>query len=466
MDGRTARQKTEEWIRRYHMADRGDGVLAAVSGGADSVCLLLLLCELRETLGIRVAAFHLNHGLRGAEADWDEAYVRALCEKLGVALTVRREDVASYAVSRRLTEEEAGRRLRYQYLEETADGLGFRRIATAHHRDDCAETVLMNLFRGSGLSGLSGIPPVRGRVIRPLLALSREEIEAYLTERGISWCEDSTNHENLHTRNRIRNELLPRVKESVNPRAAEHIVRTAEVAAQAEAYFEALAVKLLDMDQAGRDAAKPHEPEPEQETPDAPSASVSLACMDAQPEIVRYYLIRELLYQAGCGRKDITERHIRAILGLSGPGAGTRVDLPGDFIAVRGYDALSVRRRQTEADPGELCWESRVFPREKDGEIPRNRYTKWFDYDKIKGTLILRTRREGDYFTLAGGGKKMLRRYFIDEKIPESSRDKIPLFADGSHILWIVGGRISEAYKVDAATGTILEIRILPPYPV
>lgn len=464
MDGRTARQKTEEWIRRYHMADRGDGVLAAVSGGADSVCLLLLLCELRETLGIRVAAFHLNHGLRGAEADRDEAYVRALCEKLGVALTVRREDVASYAVSRRLTEEEAGRRLRYQYLEETADGLGFRRIATAHHRDDCAETVLMNLFRGSGLSGLSGIPPVRGRVIRPLLALSREEIEAYLTERGISWCEDSTNHENLHTRNRIRNELLPRVKESVNPRAAEHIVRTAEVAAQAEAYFEALAVKLLDMDQAGRDAAKPHEPETE--TPDAAPASVSLACLDAQPEIVRYYLIRELLYQAGCGRKDITERHIRAILGLSGPGAGTRVDLPGDFIAVRGYDALSVQRRQTEAGPGELCWESRVFPREKDGEIPRNRYTKWFDYDKIKGTLILRTRREGDYFTLAGGGKKMLRRYFIDEKIPESSRDKIPLFADGSHILWIVGGRISEAYKVDAATRTILEIRILPPHPV
>ena len=212
-------------MRSWEMTEPGDGLLAGVSGGADSVCLLFLLDELKEELGIRLAAFHLNHGLRGAEADRDEAYVKEICGRLGIPLAVAHENVAEYAAARGISGEEAGRILRYEHMKETAEQFSCQKTATAHHRDDSAETVLFNMFRGSGLKGLSGIRPVRGEVIRPLLCLSRAEIAGYLEERGIPWCEDSTNGENVYTRNRIRNQLLPWVKENINARAPEHILR-------------------------------------------------------------------------------------------------------------------------------------------------------------------------------------------------------------------------------------------------
>ena len=192
--------RVREYMKQNHMAEPGDGVLAAVSGGADSVCLLLVLKALEESLGIHVAAFHLHHGLRGAEADRDERFVRELCERLQVPLHAVREAVAGYAKTHGLSEEEAGRILRYQWLEKTAGEFGCRRIATAHHKDDQTETVLMNLFRGSGLRGLGGIRPVRllsGELtlIRPLLDINRQEIETYLIEEKEAWCEDSTNKE-------------------------------------------------------------------------------------------------------------------------------------------------------------------------------------------------------------------------------------------------------------------------------
>ena len=188
MNVQTWKMQISEYMKQNHMAEPGDGVLAAVSGGADSVCLLLMLKALEDSMGICVAAFHLNHGLRGEEADCDEAYVRALCERLQVPLKVVQENVADYAKDHGLSEEEAGRTLRYMWLEKTASEFGCSKIATAHHKDDQVETVLMNLFRGSGLRGLGGICPVRQvgpkapkqlTIIRPLLCMNRQEIEAY-----------------------------------------------------------------------------------------------------------------------------------------------------------------------------------------------------------------------------------------------------------------------------------------------
>ena len=240
------RQKVLAFMRKNHMTDRGDSVLAAVSGGADSVCLLLLLHEMAAELGIKVFAFHMNHGIRGAEADRDEQFVMELCERLNIPLTVAHEKVEEYAAERGLSGEEAGRILRYHHLGETAEKYQCAKIAVAHHEDDDAETVLLNLFRGSGLAGLSGIRPVRENIIRPLLCVSRKEIEGYLNEQELSWCEDSTNKENDYTRNKIRNELLPWVTENINSRAAEHILAVSEFAAQADAYFEMEAERILE----------------------------------------------------------------------------------------------------------------------------------------------------------------------------------------------------------------------------
>ena len=179
MDTRTWNLRVSEYMKSNRMAEAGDGILAAVSGGADSVCLLLVLKELSEEIGFHLAAFHLNHGLRGDEADRDEAYVRELCENLQVPLKCAHENVAAYAKDHGLSEEEAGRELRYRHLAQAAEEFSCGKIATAHHKDDDVETVLMNMFRGTGLKGLGGIRPVRGNVIRPLLCMTRAEIEGY-----------------------------------------------------------------------------------------------------------------------------------------------------------------------------------------------------------------------------------------------------------------------------------------------
>lgn len=445
--GQTMKENVREFMERYEMAGRGDGVLAAVSGGADSVCLLFVLNELSVEMGFRLEAFHLNHGLRGGEAERDQAYVRALCGRLNITLTEEKADVAGCAVLRGISCEEAGRLIRYEYLEKTAEKRGLSRIATAHHKGDTVETTLFHLFRGSGLMGLGGIRPVRGKIIRPLLCADREEIEAYLLERGESWCEDSTNGENTYTRNKIRNQLLPWVEREINGRAADHILNAASLAAQADEYFYDLSKRLLESDEAFLRGMREGRTE------------ISTALLDGQPQIVKTYLIRELIRRSGRGWRDISERHIRAVLELKGPGGGSKTDLPDGLLAVRSYETLAIGRREEEKKGRPPVLQFDRFPYKKGDKIPKNIYTKWFDYDKIKGALCVRNRREGDYFLLAGGKKKSLRRFFIDEKIPETERESVFLLAEGSHILWVIGYRVSEFYKITESTKNILEVK-------
>ena len=503
------RQKVLSFMKKNHMTDRGDSVLAAVSGGADSVCLLLLLHEMAAELGIKVFAFHMNHGIRGAEADRDEQFVMELCERLNIPLTVAHEKVEEYAAERGLSGEEAGRILRYHHLGETAEKYQCAKIAVAHHEDDDAETVLLNLFRGSGLAGLSGIRPVRENIIRPLLCVSRKEIEGYLNEQELSWCEDSTNKENDYTRNKIRNELLPWVTENINSRAAEHILAVSEFAAQADAYFEMEAEKILEEScskrrEEGKQPNSKNAGEADGKESGTGQSSkvaenekkmctkINTDIFDPQPEILKTYIVRRMILNAAGKAKDITERHIRYVMDLSGPGGGHTVDLPYGLKAVRGYETLGIVQNKNpsqmfgsdQKQERKPVFENKINPetemdeildlggthirlhavhRKKEPEIPKNQYTKWFDYDKINVGLSIRYRKNGDYLTLSGGGKKKLRRYMIDEKIPENERDRIPVLADGDHVLWVVGYRISDYYKITDETEHILEAEVILP---
>lgn len=439
--------RVKEYMKEKKMAEKGDGILAAVSGGADSVCLLWILKKLSVKEGFPLAAFHLNHGLRGAEADRDEAYVKELCEKIDIPLFVVREDIRGYAREHGLSVEEAGRERRYFHLNRAAEKFHTAKIATAHHKDDHVETVLMNLFRGSGLRGLGGIRPVRERVIRPLLCLTREEIEAYLAENGIAWCEDSTNQELLYSRNKIRNVLLPWVKKEVNERAAEHVLGAAELAGEADEYFRMQADRIIE----------------EHAEMEYNSVKILTKIFDEQPHIIKTYLIRTMLRMLTGSEKDISVRHIEAVCSLTGPGGAAAADLPYGIRAVRGYERLELRRNGRngqETDFLDITIETRVFPWDKSFEIPKNRYTKWFDYDKIEMAICVRSRQSGDYFLCGGSSRKLLKRYFIDEKVPEEQRDHVPLLADGSHILWVIGYRISEYYKISEDTRTILEVKV------
>lgn len=443
-------KKVRDYISSCHMLTEGEQVIAAVSGGADSVCLLHLLVGLREELHISVSAVHVHHGIRGEEADRDAAFTEELCGAWGVPCLVVRRDVPGYAAERSLSLEEAGRMLRYEVFREEAKRLGGAKIAVAHHRDDQAETILHNLLRGSSLKGIGGMAPVREDIIRPLLTSSREEILGYLEQQGLACCEDSTNNDSDYTRNRLRNHIIPELVREINPGAVEHIIRAGDMIGQADAYIKKVAVRELEI----------HGQWEEQRV------GMEIEAFRGLDEIVRNYIIMEMMGGLAGSRKDLTSRHVSLVRGLPEREVGARLNLPYGLTARRSYTKLWIER-ENEVTSVENLPEMELpapvytrFDREKHHKFPENEYTKWFDYDKIKGTLSVRTRQTGDYITLRDGKHKTVKSYMIDKKIDRELRDRIPLLADGNHILWIVGYRISEYYKITEETKQILQVQM------
>ena len=445
-----------EFIREHDMLVPGDRVIIGLSGGADSVSLLMILSELKKELNIELFAVHVHHGLRGKEADRDSAYAQELSENLGVPFVCVHANVAEYARVNGVSEEEAGRHLRYRILEEQRLFRHAAKIAVAHHADDQVETVLYNLFRGSGLKGLGGMRPVRDAVIRPLLSVTRKEILAYLEEKEISYCEDSTNSGTDYIRNRLRHEIIPAVRERINEGAPSNILQAAKTAAAADACFERAARQILE---SGGIRER-------REDGGVISIGISADSLKQEESIVRQYVIRQMIGETYLSLKDIASAHVEEAEKLLFKPVGRRIQLPDGGYALRTYEELWIKKEekklfsQSGGEETGITPVMTTFPYKKGQEIPKNRYTKWFDYDKINSALSVRYRETGDYITLAGGGRKTVKSFMIDEKIPKEERDKILLAADGSHILWIIGYRISEYYKITDDTHTVLQIQI------
>ena len=448
-------RKILDFIKQNELFADGDRVIAALSGGADSVCLLVILNELKNELGISLKAVHVHHGLRGKEADRDSVYAKELSESLGIPFSCVRVDAGLYAREHGMSVEEAGRHLRYEIFEKERLAFGGTKIAVAHHGDDQAETILYNLFRGTGLKGLGGMRPLRDNIVRPLLAVNRKEILAYLKEKGISYCEDSSNASTDYVRNRIRGLILPAVAEQINSKAEENILRAGEMAAKADAYLEKQAEAVLSL---GRILEK-------NKDGNVCSCGLEIKTLLSCEDIVTSYIIRRMIRDVSDSMKDISMIHVdQAAALLSGPG-GRQISLPYGLFAVRTGDKLWIKREEEEESVENGCIslpkpEFSVFPWKKGREIPKNGYTKWFDYDKIKCTLSVRYRKTGDYMILPGGGRKTVKAFMIDEKIPREDRDRIPLVTDGNHVLWIVGYRISEYYKITEDTRTVMQIQL------
>lgn len=504
-------QRFLQYMRDSGMVMPGERVIVALSGGSDSVCLLLLFYKCRKALGIGLSAVHVHHGIRGGEADRDAEAAGELCGRLGIPFTLRRADVPRLAAAGGMSLEEAGRKARYEILEEERARIGAGCVAVAHHMDDSAETILYNLLRGSGLGGLSGIAPVRGRIIRPLLGFRHSEILHYLETQGIEYCSDSTNGDLNYARNRIRRRILPEA-EMVNGRAVENIVRAGEFLGEADGYFKRLAASVLDgegsaLDGEGRvldgkeGALNGKEGALDGKGGAFGGAAAAAATLRQLEPPVPAYVFMEMARRAGGeeGLKDFGARHAELLMGLLDHPTGAGIDLPGGLRAWIEYGVLRMARRTARdavaggrrpareagafrgaaenvcrCRPGLLParWDPAkapgaaggliftVIPHEKGREIPKNQYTKWFDYDKIKVALSVRYRERGDYFVLPSGGRKTVKSFMIDEKIPRDLRDRIPVLAEGSHVLWIVGFRISEAYKVTDSTERILQVRL------
>ena len=396
---------------------------------------------------------------------------------------VERRDVRSLAAERGLSLEEAGRDVRYEILREYAknwtsqkdglrDGCGSEtlelagcrpaKIAVAHHQEDQAETILHNLFRGSGLKGLGGMSAKRGQIIRPLLCLEKKEILEYLEKR-----------QNEYTRNRLRNELIPQIRREINEKAVEHIAEAGERLRQADAYFEEQAEKIwreygvtktcnAEGDVTGLMDGTKMGAESQAETADEIIYGMERSVFLKEPPIVRTYVLRHMISMATQSLKDITSDHIDQVTSLLEKETGKRINLPYGLTAWTEYDFLWISKWNPSChvdNQPSISLIMKKIPYEKAQEIPQNRYTKWFDYDKIKGTLTVRTRQTGDYITLKDGRKKTVKAYMIDEKIPRELRDRVTLLAEDHHVLWIVGWRISEYYKVTEDTDYVLEVQ-------
>ena len=449
-------------IQEQKLIPAGTLVIAGVSGGADSVCLLHVLCAVAEALQIRIHAVHIEHGLRGDASLEDAEFVRRLCREAGIGCTLIHADVKHLA-QQGMSEEEAGREARYRAFEQVRDELGASVIAVAHHAGDQAETVLLNLCRGSGIRGLAGMRPKNGAVIRPLLFAGRREIEDYLRRNGRTWREDATNTSDRYSRNRIRSHVIPQL-EQINDQAVFHLGETARRLRQAEEYLTGQAAgaekRIVRYNDAG-----------------GLMACIPISLFLEEEVILQEYLIREIfrkLYRDG-GLKDIGAAHVNGVRTLAFMKNGKAFSLPGGFAAWRYSDEIRIGVKSPDLPmkgqsfvmkPDEQLQMLAVpsyGPPELEGfllkyhllrelpseTIPENKYTKWLAYAKISCDICLRTRRPGDYLVVnRQGGRKKLKDYLIDEKVPRQVRDRIPVVAQGSHILWVIGYRISEAAKV------------------
>lgn len=447
------------------MINPSSTIVVGMSGGADSTALLTVLNSLKQVLGISIIAVHVNHGIR-QEAHEDEAFSVDYCKSLGIECIVVKKDIPALSKKWNMTEEEAGRKARYDAFSKVLRDKKADYIAVAHHQNDVAETLLMNLFRGTGLHGAGGIRASRDNVIRPLLCVTRSEIEDYLKEKDICYCTDATNAENIHTRNKIRNKLIPFAEREINSGALEHLSRAAIKFAQADEYIRSVSSKCYD-----KAVSK-----------DRDGLVINLDVLSEEPDIIVEDVILKCFEALTPSRKDITYRHVDMVLRLAKEKNGTvSVDLPYGLVAKREYEFLKISSNHADEKSAriEKVFLQDIITKKKMLNIqnlgmasvslieynggtafPTSSYTKWFDYDRIQ-TAFFRHPSKGDYICFEQDGEihtKKLTKYMTDEKIPRDARKKIVVLANGSEIAWVVGYRMNCNYKVTDSTKTILSI--------
>lgn len=421
-----------------------DLVLVALSGGADSTALLLSFHELFQEGKIRgVFAAHLNHGIRGETAERDLRFCESLCERLSIPIATETADVPKRARERGESLEQAAREVRYDFLERARICFGANVIATAHHSDDQAETILINLMRGSGTSGLCGMKPRSGFIIRPMLKLSRAEILSFLAEREEAYCEDETNAEQTATRNRVRHLLMPML-ESFNPAIAKSLCKTAELLCQDDAFLNAAA------QEAERELLS--------------GEGLDRAGLAELPKAISSRIVRKRLYALD---GNVSEMDIRRVSALCEAQTGTAIELPGGFSAWTDATALyfgkrpEAREYETRFNPeGETNtpWGTWKSERVTCWQPTTNRLEAYLDAQKLPKDLVVRSRRAGDrFFPLGAPGEKKLSDVLTDKKIAKEQRD-LPLLASEHDIYFACGLTVSERAKVTPDTREILHI--------
>ena len=452
-------------VFEHNMIKKGDRILAAVSGGADSVCMLHILNRLKDSLGFSIYCAHLNHGLRGEAADKDEKFVIELCGRLNIPVFTKTVDVEALADDKKLSTEEAGRMARYEFFGELSKKFRIDKIATAHNKNDNAETVLMRIMRGTGIDGLKGISYVReDGVIRPILDVSRADIESYCSKNNFDFCVDATNFENDYTRNKIRNQLIPYLEENLNPNSVDSLCRLAENAREDAEFLEGYARRLYSR------LSNP--------LPGAENVTLHIESLSMVDKAIIARVIR-IAAEEEKPELRLEKKHIDGVIALMTKNTGASIDLPEGLTVSVQYgwllfkDKNAVKKVKDEKDGffTEISPLKTVFVESlgrgvtlkiEDAKTYRCQENEIaISYDLIEGEMLfLRSRRSGDRIVWFSDGRtKKIKNILIDYKIPKSDRERIPLLCTGSEVLAIVGSRVSEKYKITNETERALVIQ-------
>lgn len=459
------------FIQEHQLVPGGEKLVVAVSGGADSVCLLHILASLQKELKLKLHIAHLNHQLRGAESDADADYVADLARQLGIPATIEKRDVKGYQARERLSLEEAAREVRYGFLAQVAGAIGAKQVAVGHTRDDHIETILMHLIRGSGTRGLRGLQPATLwqsgadslTIIRPLLEVSHQETEDYCRQHRLAPRLDASNLSLSPLRNRIRQQLLP-LLESYNPAVAEALLRTGRIAGDDITFLDKQVARLWD----------------EVAQQDGKTIILDKAGFDRMLPALKRYLLRAAVERLLGSAKDIEMRHIEEMMSLATKPAGKRLSLPGGLTF-----SIEYNRYLLTSDPAALSplpplkgefqlnipgktllpgWhvEAAIIKREEMSDEEGD-FTAYLDLGKSGRKLLVRPRRRGDRFQPLGLSQpKKLGEFMIDAKIPQAWRGQIPIVCSQEQILWVVGWRLDERAKVSQDTKQVLHLKFEP----
>ena len=475
----------EKNIAKYNMFESGDGILVGVSGGADSLSLLHILMVIGRERGWIVAAAHLNHCFRGDEADRDQAHVIQICQEWNIPLLDRKIDVQAIADEKGMSSEEAGREVRYALFDEAMIKFGCNKKAVAQNMDDQAETVLMNLIRGSGTEGLKGMEFVRGNIYRPLLNIPRAEIEKYCVENSISYVNDSTNFEPIYARNKIRLKLLPYIKKTFNPAITENLFRLSRGASEENDFLEQLGRDILaKIRECGGNSDSYSELDTNSDFEAGNNQEIKIRSnelISLHPAMAKRVL-RIAIREVAGDLKGIERKHIDAALKIAGEHTGSACQLPNKIRIKKSYDWLIISKERLNdiidvEKNGQKCYHILVYGKnilpdgtvvemeklelETGKDLKREFMTEYLDFKKLNTQLVARYRMAGDRFTPIGmRGSKKLKDFFIDRKVPKEKRDNFLLICDLNEVVWVTSDVISEKYKLDEDSNEILKIKI------
>ncbi len=446
-------KKCLKTITEYNMLEKGDKVIVGLSGGADSCALLHILWTLKDEFSLDLTAVHINHGIRGDEADADEAFSREFCNKLGIKFVSESYDIPKIAKEKGIGSEEAGRFIRYEAFERI--GGENAKIAVAHNLNDRAETVIMRLARGSGIKGLIGILPKRGNIIRPLIDCERSEIEAYCAKNGIDFVTDSTNNADIYTRNKVRLNIMPLIEKELNQNAIKNIAKAAKMAEEENAFLEEETQKAFNACILN--------------TFEKNIVYLDVCILKKCHKAIIKRVIKKALVCVSGAEKDIYSKNVEDVFSLLDKGTGKSVNLPYGVKAEMVYDKLKLSKCADE-DKKDIIYALKIgettyikeigknilISEEKVALKTSNLCTKTFNYGKIRGSLALRNRKEGDFLRIfPSGGRKKLKDFFIDKKIPREERDNILLVAAGSEVIWIPDLWTSKYLEENAAENVL-----------